>query len=155
MNEIISKIPNWLLLTLIIFLAALVGYSVVSGHKVDLGVVTISPMQESPIKEDNAESPQIWKFAEGTEREWSVEWKIPAFGEAFDCVQHHKKDSSILTAKCVVIKSGNYYAAKKYIVTPDKNSCNYFGIGQQNSISGTYFCRKGGDYKWRVTIISN
>ena len=91
---------------------------------------------------------ETWNIQEGPIGEWHGEWTIDGTKKNFSCSQ---RGPAVLTAKCMVIKDGDFVAVRKTQVS-DNNPCNYFGRRQGNRITGTYFCRSGGPYSWSATV---
>lgn len=92
---------------------------------------------------------ETWSMNEGVSGEWSGEWTMDGTKRSFSCSQRSR--DFVLTAKCTVIRDGNFVAVTKRQVS-DGNDCNYFGQQEGSRISGTYFCKSGGPYNWTATV---
>lgn len=92
---------------------------------------------------------ETWNITEGPNSEWTGEWTIDGSKKAFSCSE--RSGATVLQAKCLVIRSGVFFAIEKRQVS-DNNSCNYFGRKTENQISGEYFCSNGGPYNWSATV---
>lgn len=93
-----------------------------------------------------------WAVTEGPRGEWSGNWTVEASRSDFSIAL--KSGGSTVTAEGSYVRSGNQISVSR-TNTSDGNDCNYTGTVSGKSISGTYFCKNGGPYRWSAVISSD
>lgn len=92
-----------------------------------------------------------WAVTEGPLGDWKGNWTIDPNRSDFDIILQSIRGHGIVTANGKYSRSGNTVSIER-TGSSDGNDCNYTGNVSGKSISGTYFCKNGGPYKWNAII---
>ena len=90
-----------------------------------------------------------WAVTEGPYGEWKGTWTIDPSRSDFSIILQSQHGT--VTADGKYTKSGNTVSIAR-TGSSDGNDCNYSGTISGKSISGTYFCKNGGPYRWNAVI---